>query len=114
MGFASSVYAGPMNGRFAAMRRKPMTNKEGEVRELTRADLRKFRPLSEIASPELFAMMVEHQRRRGQRGPQKSPVKDQITLRIDHDVVEYFKATGAGWQTRINQALRGSMKRKRG
>ena len=28
------------------------------------------------------------------------------TLRLDPDVVSHFKATGAGWQTRINDALR--------
>jgi uncharacterized protein (DUF4415 family) len=34
-----------------------------------------------------------------------------VTLRLDHDVVERFKATGAGWQTRINAALRKSIAR---
>ena len=33
-------------------------------------------------------------------------VKEQVTLRIDQDVLEYFRATGPGWQDRINDALR--------
>ena len=33
-------------------------------------------------------------------------VKEQVTLRIDQDVLEYFQASGPGWQDRINQALR--------
>ncbi len=33
-------------------------------------------------------------------------VKEQVTLRIDQDVLEYFQANGAGWQDRINEALR--------
>jgi uncharacterized protein (DUF4415 family) len=33
-------------------------------------------------------------------------VKQQVTLRIDQDVLEYFQADGPGWQDRINQALR--------
>jgi uncharacterized protein (DUF4415 family) len=33
-------------------------------------------------------------------------VKEQVTLRIDQDVLEHFQATGPGWQDRINEALR--------
>ena len=33
-------------------------------------------------------------------------VKEQVTLRIDQDVLEYFQEGGPGWQDRINQALR--------
>ena len=29
-----------------------------------------------------------------------------VSIRIDRDVLEYFKAGGPGWQTRINEALR--------
>lgn len=40
------------------------------------------------------------------RGPQKAPTKTQVTLRLDARVVDHFKATGQGWQTRINDALK--------
>jgi uncharacterized protein (DUF4415 family) len=33
-------------------------------------------------------------------------VKEQVTLRIDQDVLEYFQSSGPGWQDRINDALR--------
>lgn len=33
-------------------------------------------------------------------------VKEQVTLRIDQDVLEYFQQDGPGWQDRINEALR--------
>jgi uncharacterized protein (DUF4415 family) len=33
-------------------------------------------------------------------------VKEQVSLRIDQDVLEYFREGGAGWQERINDALR--------
>jgi uncharacterized protein (DUF4415 family) len=39
------------------------------------------------------------------------PVKQQITLRIDADVVAWFKAQGNGYQTAINRALREAMAR---
>jgi uncharacterized protein (DUF4415 family) len=38
--------------------------------------------------------------------PKSSNPKVSQTLRLDPDVVTHFKATGAGWQTRINDALR--------
>ena len=44
-------------------------------------------------------------RRRGERGPQKAPVKERVTLRLSPEVVDYFKAGGSGWQTRLDQAL---------
>ncbi|WJR74816.1 BrnA antitoxin family protein [Bradyrhizobium sp. NP1] len=33
-------------------------------------------------------------------------VKEQVSLRIDQDVLEFFRAGGPGWQDRINDALR--------
>jgi uncharacterized protein (DUF4415 family) len=33
-------------------------------------------------------------------------VKQQVTLRIDQDVLEWFQERGPGWQDRINDALR--------
>ena len=42
--------------------------------------------------------------------PQKQPsmpsAKEQVSLRIDRDVLDHFQADGAGWQDRINAALR--------
>ncbi len=46
-------------------------------------------------------------RMRGQRGPQKSkPLKTRVSLRLDPDVVAFFRKKGTGWQSRINDALR--------
>jgi uncharacterized protein (DUF4415 family) len=39
--------------------------------------------------------------------PQK---KAQITLRLDEDILEFFRQTGSGYQTRINNALRAFVK----
>ena len=43
--------------------------------------------------------------------PAKPDAKISVTLRLDHDVVERFKASGPGWQTRINAALREALSR---
>lgn len=40
------------------------------------------------------------------RGPQKAPTKRQLTLRLDPDVVDWFKSQGTGYQSRMNDALR--------
>lgn len=42
--------------------------------------------------------------RRGR--PLGSGIKTQVTLRLDVDVVDKFRASGEGWQTRINDALK--------
>jgi uncharacterized protein (DUF4415 family) len=91
------------------MRRKPLTDREGEVRELTRNDIRRFRPASQVLPPQLLAVLPR--RRRGQRGPQKAPTKRQVTLRLDSDLVAFFKTGGAGWQTRINAFMRKALPR---
>jgi uncharacterized protein (DUF4415 family) len=49
--------------------------------------------------------------RRG-RPPLEAP-KQAIRIRLDADVVEHFRATGPGWQTRINDALRRAAKLKK-
>jgi uncharacterized protein (DUF4415 family) len=40
------------------------------------------------------------------RGLKPIPSKELISLRIDQDVIEWFKAQGPGYQTRINSVLR--------
>jgi uncharacterized protein (DUF4415 family) len=45
------------------------------------------------------------------RGRPKAPVtKERITIRLSPDVLQRFRATGAGWQTRVDAALRDWLK----
>jgi uncharacterized protein (DUF4415 family) len=48
---------------------------------------------------------VRTARMRGERGPQSSPTKQLVSIRYSPEVLEYFKSTGSGWQTRMNEAL---------
>lgn len=48
------------------------------------------------------------------RGMFYKPIKQQLTLRIDADVVDWFKQQGEGYQTRINAVLRKHVERKAG
>ena len=41
------------------------------------------------------------------------PIKKPVTLRLDADLLAWFKAQGRGYQTRINRALRGVMMKER-
>jgi uncharacterized protein (DUF4415 family) len=42
---------------------------------------------------------------RRSRGKQKVQVKKQLTIRLNSEIVDFFKAQGHGWQSNINKAL---------
>lgn len=42
---------------------------------------------------------------RRSRGKQKDPVKRQLTIRLNAEVVDFFRSKGKGWQSSINKAL---------
>jgi len=86
------------------MKKKPLTDEAGEVRELTGEDMARFRPAAEVLPSELVAVLPK--RKPGQRGAQKKPTKEPVTIRYSRDVLEYFRATGPGWQARLDAALK--------
>jgi uncharacterized protein (DUF4415 family) len=86
------------------MQKKALTNKTGQVRELSREDIREMRSASEVLPKELLSVLPKC--KVGQRGSQKAPTKVAITLRYSPEVVKYFKETGKGWQTRVDEALK--------
>jgi uncharacterized protein (DUF4415 family) len=71
--------------------------------EWTAEDFRKARPAREVLPPSLL-------RKVGVRGPQKTPTKELVSIRLSRNVVESFRASGAGWQTRIDHALKEWLK----
>jgi uncharacterized protein (DUF4415 family) len=73
--------------------------------EWTAENFRNARPLLEVLPKPIVDAI---RRSRGQRGPQKSPTKELISLRLDRDVLAALRATGLGWQTRANDALRAA------
>lgn len=40
------------------------------------------------------------------RGPSKRPAKEQVAIRLDPEVLVALRASGPGWQTRVNTALK--------
>ena len=71
----------------------------GDNPEWTPAMFAEAKPFAEVL-PALAANI------RRSRGPQKAPTKRAINLRLDQDIVDYYKSSGAGWQVRMGEALR--------
>ena len=83
--------------------RKNASRPDARNPEWTPEEVQKARPLMEVLPKETAEAV---RRYRGQRGPQKSPTKELISLRVDRDVVAAYRATGPGWQNRAGEALR--------
>ena len=85
------------------MARKPDPEMiDEDAPELTDAELAEMRPAAEVLPPEFYALVTKRPRGR----PKASETKVPVTLRLDREVVEAFRAKGPGWQTRMNAALR--------
>ena len=75
-----------------------------EARELDDEWFANAKPASEAFAPETYAALVAMKRPRGR--PKADETKVFTAIRLDADLLETFKATGKGWQTRVNAALR--------
>jgi uncharacterized protein (DUF4415 family) len=73
-----------------------------DIPELTEDDFKNARPFAEV-----FPDLAESIRRARGRPAVATP-KQQISLRLDPEVIEKFKATGKGWQSRINDVLKAA------
>jgi len=72
-----------------------------EAYELTEEDFSRMRPASEVMPAKIYKKLT--------RGKQKAPTKEKITIRLDSDLIQWFKGKGAGggsYQGLINDALR--------
>ena len=72
---------------------------------LTAKRLKQAKPFAEV-----FPDLVKNKRGR----PPQAVTKTQVTLRLDPKVIDYFKADGPGWQSRIDEALKKVAKVKLG
>ena len=82
-----------------SLSKPPLINADGEVRELTVDDLKRFKTARDV-------LPLALQKTLGIRGAQKSPTKISTTIRLSPDVLAAFKSEGNGWQTRIDTALK--------
>lgn len=82
---------------------KPLINANDEVRELNTTDMAKFKPAAEV-------LPLSLRKKLGVRGTQKTPTKERITIRLSREVVNQFRESGEGWQTRVDAALQDWLK----
>ena len=66
--------------------------------EWTDEDVARARPADEVLPPQVVAALVR-----------ADIAKEEVALELDEDVLDKFQATGLGWQSRINAALRAAM-----
>lgn len=74
-----------------------------ELKDSDFARMKKF----EDAFPDLY---TELKKNRGR--PRKASTKERLTVRLDADIVQWLKAAGRGYQTRINAILREAMEER--
>jgi uncharacterized protein (DUF4415 family) len=86
--------------------KKPATSKKSRT-DWKRVDAQRDEKIdfSDIPklTPEMFARAVVR------RGLKPVPRKEQLTIRVDSDVLEWYRKQGPGYQTRINALLRAYM-----
>src|SRR6266436_5216775 len=111
--FASSQLDPRLGKRGDAMKTKIVSYTLDKLSPLTkerRANLKALatRPDSEIDTSDI-PEMTEEQWKNARRGHFYRPRKRQITARVDADVLDWLKAQGKGYQSRINAILRREM-----
>ena len=72
--------------------------------EFSEEEMAKAKPFAEVF-PELAGSAKRT------RGKQRAPTKQLISLRLDRTVIDAFKASGPGWQRRMNEALKSAVRR---
>jgi len=80
---------------------------------LKKVDSHKITPSEYVDIPELPEMFFNKGQlyrngkavERRTRGKQKNPTKRQLTIRLNGEIVDFFKAHGKGWHTEINDIL---------
>lgn len=80
----------------AAKTQARQTEHDPECPKQTKEELAQFRPLKEV-KPELYAKLHPEWYK---------PKKTEIHIRVDTDVLEWYKAQGKGYQTKMNAVLR--------
>ncbi len=88
------------------MSRPPLTDDDGEVRELTAEDATLFRPSAEVDPGVVEAMRTK----KGGRPKVEAP-KAHIGFRMAADLVEGIRGTGKGYNVRVEKVLREALDR---
>jgi len=77
----------------------PPPDFDDDAPELTDAEIKELRPAREWFAEHGIPMPTPRGR------PKAEKTKVSVTMRVDGDVVDYFKRSGPGWQTRMHAVL---------
>ncbi|MDF1481244.1 BrnA antitoxin family protein [Extensimonas sp. H3M7-6] len=93
------------------MPRKPNPERiDADAPEATEEWFAQARPAADVLA-EIMGVTVAKEMLKPKRGrPSSAKPKEHVNIRLDADVLGAFKEGGAGWQTRINRALRDWLK----
>ena len=80
---------------------KNVIDRDGEVADLSRLDKAEMKPFK--ALPKSLQAKLKGR-------PKATVTKERITIRLSPEVVQTFRATGEGWQTRMDAALKDWLK----
>ncbi|MFM0192389.1 BrnA antitoxin family protein [Paraburkholderia strydomiana] len=91
--------------------RNTIKTRSGRVLELPTSEENEAINRGIAADPDTYEVPDEDFKKMKRRGrPRLETPKVLLSVRYDADIVETFKATGEGWQTRMNDALRDWLK----
>lgn len=97
------------------MPRKPNPERlDDEAPEATEEWFAKARPAKDVLADLMGADAAKEMLKPKRGRPAASQPKAHVNIRLDADILEAFKDGGAGWQTRINTALRDWLKTRSG
>jgi uncharacterized protein (DUF4415 family) len=100
-----------MDAKGSAMKsRRPRARsaaRDTDSPELVDRDFARMRPAEDVV-PDVVAA---YRRSRGR--PRQAQTKQLVSLRLSPEVLAHFRGTGPGWQTRIDDALRSHVRRRR-
>jgi len=85
----------------------PPPDFDDDAPELTDEEIKELRPAREMFEELGIPMPVPRGRPKAER------IKTSVTIRLDAQIVEAYKAGGPGWQTRMNEDLREGARRRR-
>lgn len=86
------------------MNEKPILPHDDENPPWTSEMFARAKRGSEVMPPEVLEAF------KTARAQDRAASNRPVSIRLDPDVLDYFKRSGAGWQSRINAALRAAMK----
>lgn len=82
---------------------------DDENPEWTEEDFANARPATEVLT-EIFPKEVAAAMLKSRGRPRKEVTKAAVNIRLSPDVIDAFRATGRGWQTRVDEALKDWLK----